>query len=174
MTAIEGDHSQPIIEFGCGNGRDSIYFATHGFTVYGCNLSKDAIEKNVEKSKAVSSIQFKKVVDASSVDDVQGVVNTARSETSSQNVTIYTRFFLHSIDDEQQEKFFNALSNALVAGDKLYFEYRSKEDESLDRCMVRNICWLVLRNLGSMLTTVILERVWPSTSRKIRSLAVLF
>lgn len=133
MTAIEGNHSQPIIEFGCGNGRDSIYFATHGFTVYGCDLSKDAIEKNVEKSKAVSSnIQFK-VVDASSMDEVQGVVNTARSDTSSQNVTIYTRFFLHSIDDEQQDKFFNALSNALVAGDKLYFEYRSKEDESLDK-----------------------------------------
>jgi len=32
-TAIEA-RSQPIIEFGCGNGRDSMYFATHGFKVY--------------------------------------------------------------------------------------------------------------------------------------------
>ena len=61
-TAIEAaDRSQPIIEFGCGNGRDSMYFATHGFKVYGCDLSKEGIEKNVEKSKGLANITFEVV-----------------------------------------------------------------------------------------------------------------
>lgn len=109
---------------------DSIYFATHGFTVYGCDLSKDAIEKNIDKSKDVSSIEFK-IVDASCEEQVQNVVNAARKEGG--NVTIYNRFFLHSIDEAQEEKFFHALSKALVGGDKLYCEFRSKEDEALDK-----------------------------------------
>ena len=72
MTAIEAsERSHPIIEFGCGNGRDSIYFATHGFKVYGCDLSKDAIEKDTAKSKDVDVIF--KVVDASSNDEVQSL-----------------------------------------------------------------------------------------------------
>lgn len=33
MTAIEADVVVPIVEFGCGNGRDSAYFARHGHTV---------------------------------------------------------------------------------------------------------------------------------------------
>jgi len=134
MTAIEAsERSHPIIEFGCGNGRDSIYFATHGFKVYGCDLSKDAIEKDTAKSQDVDVIF--KVVDASSNDEVQSIVNTARSSCTngSSNVTVYTRFFLHSIDEVQESKFFKALSNVLVAGDMLYFEFRSKEDEALDK-----------------------------------------
>ena len=62
-TAIEAaaDRSQPIIEFGCGNGRDSMYFATHGFNVYGCDLSKGGIENNVKKSKGIANVTFEVV-----------------------------------------------------------------------------------------------------------------
>jgi len=72
---------------------------------------------------------------ASSTDEVQSIVNKARTESGSSlsNVTVYTRFFLHSIDDVQEAKFFKALSDVLVAGDMLYFEFRSKEDEVLDK-----------------------------------------
>ena len=134
MTAIEAsERTHPIIEFGCGNGRDSIYFATHGFNVYGCDLSKDAIEKNIAKSKDVPSVDFL-VVDASKSEEVEAVVKSAREKSNgSNNVTIYTRFFLHSIDEEQHNKFFTALSNVLIAGDIMYHEFRSKEDEALDK-----------------------------------------
>ena len=72
---------------------------------------------------------------ASSTDEVQSIVNKARTESGSSlsSVTVYTRFFLHSIDDVQEAKFFKALSDVLVAGDMLYFEFRSKEDEVLDK-----------------------------------------
>lgn len=70
-------------------------------------------------------------MDASCEEQVQNVVNAARKDGG--NVTIYNRFFLHSIDGNQEEKFFHALSQALVGGDKLYCEFRSKEDEALDK-----------------------------------------
>mmetsp|Transcript_8798 Transcript_8798/g.13934 ORF Transcript_8798/g.13934 Transcript_8798/m.13934 type:complete len:245 (-) Transcript_8798:342-1076(-) len=141
MTAIEAESHRPIVEFGCGNGRDSIYFATHGYKVYACDLSRPAIEKNNEKAKKdVKDIDDRldfMVVDASDHDDVGGIVKLARSSSggdgAGNNVNVYTRFFLHSIDETQQSKFFSALSSAMIDGDKLYFEYRCSMDESLDK-----------------------------------------
>lgn len=132
MTAIEIDSNKPIVEFGCGNGRDSIYLATHGHTVYGCDLSAPAIESNREKSKDVAHLEFR-VLDASSTDQVRAVVDKARDESSADNIIVYTRFFLHSIDQHQETKFLSALSAALSPGDKLYFEFRCKMDESLEK-----------------------------------------
>eukprot|EP01083_Nonionella_stella_P009720 27875_1 len=136
MTSIEANRSNPIVEFGYGNARDSIYFATHGFTVYGCDLSKNIIERNTQKAKDMkipeTGLEFH-VVDASAEDQVHAVVEKARSASDGENVTIYTRFFLHSIDQEQESKFLVALSSSMTAGDKMYFEYRSSMDESLDK-----------------------------------------
>jgi len=133
MTAIETDQSVPVVEFGCGNGRDSIYLATHGRTVYGCDLSAPAIEANAAKSKDVSGVEFA-VVDASCATQVGAIVAKARGPPAdASRVVVYTRFFLHSIDQAQEDKFLAALSSALVAGDKLYFEFRCKMDEALEK-----------------------------------------
>lgn len=140
MTAIEAAPERPIVEFGCGNGRDSIYLATHGFTVYACDLSQPAIDKNVEKSKDVPTVEFG-VVDASAAEEVRAVVARARAASvvgDAGNVNVYTRFFLHAIDQAQQDKFFAALSSSLVAGDLLYFEYRCSLDEKLDKFHGKN------------------------------------
>ena len=49
LVATEADKSRPVVEFGCGNGRDSIYLARHGFTVFAGDLSKQAVKKNTAK-----------------------------------------------------------------------------------------------------------------------------
>lgn len=134
-TAIEADRTIPIVEFGCGNGRDSIYFATHGYTVYGCDLSAEAIKHNNEKAENLEHLEFFQA-DVSVAEQVTEVIEKARSSLEGQgssNVTVYTRFFLHSIDQTQQDKFFAALSSGLVAGDKLYFEFRCSMDAKLDK-----------------------------------------
>ncbi len=132
MTSVEADRTLPIVEFGCGNARDSVYFATHGYKVYACDLSKDAIDRNKEKGSSISNLDFM-VVDASAEDQVRAAVEEARSTSGAANVIIYTRFFLHSIDQTQEDKFLSALSNVLEAGDKMYFEYRCSMDEKLDK-----------------------------------------
>jgi cyclopropane fatty-acyl-phospholipid synthase-like methyltransferase len=44
-----------VLELGCGNGRNSIYFCKNGFTVDGIDFSETAIEEANEKSKLVEN-----------------------------------------------------------------------------------------------------------------------
>ena len=46
LVSTELSRSTPIVEFGCGNARDSLYFISQGFTVLASDLSKEAIESN--------------------------------------------------------------------------------------------------------------------------------
>ena len=62
---------------------------------------------------------------------VSEAVNIAKSKSS--KIVVYTRFFLHSIDDDQHKVFVDALSDSLSEGDMLYFEFRSKEDKLLEK-----------------------------------------
>ena len=53
--------------------------------------------------------------------------------STSGSVVFYSRFVMHSIDDEQQESFLNGLSQCIAPNDTAYFEFRSKEDADLDK-----------------------------------------
>lgn len=43
-----------ILDAGCGTGKDCIYFASHGYNVYGVDLSQGMLEKAIKKSKSRS------------------------------------------------------------------------------------------------------------------------
>jgi tellurite methyltransferase len=137
LAAVEIKKDKPIVEFGCGNGRDSIYLSSQGFNVYACDLSKDAIDINQTKAQENASayagtIKFV-AVDATNREQVESIINQARTGGGTDNVTVYSRFFLHSIDEVQEDLFLDALGAALVKGDEIYSEYRSKEDEALPK-----------------------------------------
>jgi SAM-dependent methyltransferase len=134
MLATEADKSKPIVEFGCGNGRDSIYLARQGFKVFATDLSAAAIASNNEKEGGPENeigADFN-VCDVSVPEDVQAVVNKARGEQGG-NLNLYNRFFLHSLDDEQECIFLTALASAALPGDCLYMEFRCSLDAKLDK-----------------------------------------
>lgn len=134
MTAVEVKPEKSIVEFGCGNGRDSVYFASKGFTVFACDLSKDAIAKNEETAAAMKGANLNfEVVDASNKDQVGAVIEKAREAAESDSITAYSRFFLHSIDESQEDLFIEGLASAMKDGDELCFEYRCALDEALDK-----------------------------------------
>jgi len=135
LVSTEVPKLTPIVEFGCGNGRDSEYFSTQGFPVFGSDLCKEAISKNQDKAK--NGAEFS-VCDCTNQTDVKELIEKARkvSESSSTdhgNVVVYNRFFLHSIDDVQEEQFMTAVGQNLKQGDKLYMEFRSELDETLPK-----------------------------------------
>jgi len=132
LTATEAGQERPIVEFGCGNGRDSIYLSTQGFRVYATDLSQEAITKNKEKISESDRLSFS-VCDCTDSAQVGLLINKARKSVDGGNITVYTRFFLHSIDDNQEKQFFEALALGLVPGDRLYMEFRCAEDEDLDK-----------------------------------------
>mmetsp|Transcript_18370 Transcript_18370/g.20920 ORF Transcript_18370/g.20920 Transcript_18370/m.20920 type:complete len:232 (-) Transcript_18370:377-1072(-) len=139
LTATEASPEQSIVEFGCGNARDSLYLASQGFTVFACDLSQEAIDGDrLSLQKGGGRCEFA-IVDASKRQDVEFIIEKARNESpglgapSDNKVTVYTRFFLHSIDAEQENLFLDALAAACNVGDQIYFEFRCSLDEVLPK-----------------------------------------
>jgi SAM-dependent methyltransferase len=134
MLATEADKSRPVVEFGCGNGRDSIYLASHGFKVFAGDICTEAIAQNRQKTgcpEKENGADFS-VCDVSVPDDVRALINKARGEQQGGNLNLYNRFFLHSLNDEQERLFLTALASATKPGDCLYMEFRCSLDAKLD------------------------------------------
>jgi SAM-dependent methyltransferase len=134
MLATEADKSKPIVEFGCGNGRDSIYLARQGFKVFATDLSVAAIDHNSKNEGGLENAMKAgfSVCDVSVPEDVQAVISKARGEQGG-SLNLYNRFFLHSLDDEQERVFLTALASATLPGDCLYMEFRCSLDAKLDK-----------------------------------------
>jgi SAM-dependent methyltransferase len=133
MLATEADKSRSVVDFGCGNGRDSIYLARQGFKVFAGDISTEAIAHNRQKTgcpEKQNGADFS-VCDVSVPDHVRTLINKARGEQGG-NLTIYNRFFLHSLNDEQEHVFLTALASATKPGDCLYMEFRCSLDAKLD------------------------------------------
>ncbi|KAL7496849.1 hypothetical protein ACHAWT_005042 [Skeletonema menzelii] len=133
LVAIEAPKTRPFVEFGCGNGRDSNYMASQGLNVFSGDLSSKAIE-NLQESAAPNATFS--VCDVSNPDHVKSLVEQARAgaqESDNFNLTLYNRFFMHALDEAQELKYLEALSNATKKGDTLYMEYRCSLDAPLEK-----------------------------------------
>jgi SAM-dependent methyltransferase len=123
-----------IVELGSGNGRDAHYFASQGFITVAMDLSSAAISSCKEYAKSngiLHSLFFQG--DLTDKDAIQRTVSEARSQSVSGSIVFYSRFVMHSIDDEQQQRFLEALSPCVGPSDAACFEFRSKEDAVLDK-----------------------------------------
>lgn len=141
MVSTEVLDSAPVVEFGCGNGRDSLYFASRGFLVFGSDLCATAIESNRSKaaerfgSLAVRRQPRFSVCDVTDASAVGALVAEARAAARDGNgpIVVYNRFFLHSIDAAQEAMFVRGLAGSMAEGDRLYMEFRCHLDEDLPK-----------------------------------------
>ena len=132
ITDLEPEAS--IVELGSGNGRDSFFFAEQGFRTVAMDASETAIQK-CEEHAAARGITHSYFLhgDITKEDDVAGAVANARAESASGCVTLYSRFVMHSLDDNQQTAFLATLGACTETGDVIYFEFRSQEDAALEK-----------------------------------------
>jgi tellurite methyltransferase len=121
-----------IVELGCGNGRDSHFFSNMNFSVIGVDLSLSAIETSTENSDSNKDIKFLcgDISEESICEDISQVIG---SRTASTDVCFYSRFVIHSIDEQQQTSFMLGLNNLMKRGDRIFFEFRSKEDQETEK-----------------------------------------
>lgn len=125
-----------VVEFGSGNGRDSLYMASIGHVLVAMDLSVEAIEKC---NSSMISQGVKHAIflhgDMSNDVDVQKALAVARGNAHADEpeLVIYSRFVMHSLDDEQEKKFLTSLSGYMKPGEKLYLEFRSTEDAVTDK-----------------------------------------
>ena len=132
LTEIPDDAT--VVELGSGNGRDSLYFASQGHITVAMDLSHAAIEScqaEVKKRK-VEHAAFVQA-DLTSHSDVSTAIESARKKSQAKPMVFYSRFVMHSLGDDQEQALLNILGKCIQSGELIYFEFRSQEDENLDK-----------------------------------------
>lgn len=125
------DSSSFIVDVGCGSGRDTISFYESGYKVIGMDRSQQAIQKNEEKGKK-GNIKFM-CTDISQKHKFKNILKSVKDENSNVPLTIYSRFFLHSITLENQNNFLEVIAETLSNNDLLCLEFRTIEDSEISK-----------------------------------------
>ncbi|WP_292637665.1 class I SAM-dependent methyltransferase [Mesorhizobium sp.] len=128
VTQEAGD-AHLIIEVGCGTGRDSFFFARHGFEVVAIDGSHAAIDR-CEEMRRLGSLSGASFVCASvGSPDFLPALQEARAKADG-SVLAYARFFLHAITEKEEHAFLSDMATVLKAGDRIALEYRTVRDAS--------------------------------------------
>lgn len=109
-----GEH---LVELGCGNGRDSLYFAKNGLNVTGIDASQIAIKKLQEEIFLDNCLFI--------CDDFV----SAESIYQIQYDYCYSRFTLHAINEQQETQILKKAYDMLKENGHLFIEARSVNDK---------------------------------------------
>lgn len=104
-----------LVELGCGNGRDSLYFATEGLNVTGIDMSEVAIRKLQNKNTDRCIFICDDFVNAQAIYQIQYDY-------------CYSRFTLHAINQEQEILILKKAYDMLKPEGYLFIEARSIHD----------------------------------------------
>ena len=118
-------------DLGCGDGRDSIFFAQHGKNVFGIDSSNIAIRNCMKRSESLTScnINFKSasLTDHGSHEEILKLMYEFNISNST---VLYSRFFLHAITENEQDVFFQCLRNILnEVNGYIALEFRTTRDK---------------------------------------------
>jgi len=142
---ILNDYVKPfdlkILDIGCGNGRDTYYFADNGFNIYSIDLSynataimKDNIRQNQIKNISVFKQDFTDI-------------NEPRINFNKYDM-IYSRFSLHSVNLDGELRFIKWASNHLTKNGRFCIKTIESFFGSNPQFPV-----FILKNTSDMITT---------------------
>lgn len=117
-----------ILDIGCGNGRDSIFFSQRGLKVYAVDQAETAIN-SLREQYIGSNIKF-------IADDF---VESVRIEDLKYDY-LYSRFTIHAITEKQEDKLIKKAFKILKENGLFFIEARSIHDDLYDkgRCVEKN------------------------------------
>ena len=104
---------ESIIDLGCGNGRDTIFFNKVGLDSYGVDQCQNIVD-GLNKEYGNNKLEF-------IVDDF---TNMEWDETYLDNA--YSRFTLHSIDEESEDRVIDWVRDHISS--RFFIEVRSDQD----------------------------------------------
>ena len=100
-----------VVDLGCGNGRDSHFFASANFSVVGVDLSYGVIEACRAQSGSNKDLQFV-CGDISDEGTCKEIKELLAREKGDKSISFYSRFVMHSLDEEQEELFMLSLKTS--------------------------------------------------------------
>ncbi|WP_420580820.1 class I SAM-dependent methyltransferase [Reichenbachiella sp.] len=103
-----------LIELGCGNGRDSIYFIKNELEVFGTDQCETTIGRLSDLNLQGGKFEVKDFTDLGALGKFDN---------------IYSRFTLHSVSEKQASQTLVWAFDSLTTGGKLCIEVRSIHDE---------------------------------------------
>jgi len=121
LLFIKDKNINSLIEFGCGNGRDTNFFLKKKIKVLAFDKCINAI--NCTKQNCDKFNNFQSYVLDVFTDKFEDLVVDLSPKA------IYARFLLHSMRDEEIEIFIKKCSSSMSLDDLLFFEYRTIKDE---------------------------------------------
>lgn len=104
-----------LVDLGCGNGRDALFFAQQGLQVVAIDLSDSAIDQL--NQLAVKNARFL---------CADFIASDAHKPASYDYA--YSRFTIHAINQHQETLLLQAMFRALKSGGKFFIEVRSVND----------------------------------------------
>lgn len=123
--------AKAVVEFGCGNGRDSHFFARHGYPVIGLDASKEGVAGCVDYANRnrLNARFICSDVAAS------GIVDTVLEQLASVppgRILVYARFFIHAIPEDVERALLANVSAILrQRGGVFGAEFRTNRDSQL-------------------------------------------
>ncbi|MEI8130719.1 MAG: class I SAM-dependent methyltransferase [bacterium] len=110
---VEDKKYTTLLDVGCGNGRDSLYFAEHGFKVTAVDFASSGIKQLQLENPAISCV----------FSDITQMNFKANSFD-----VIYAHLSLHYFDDEMTTKIFADLYKMLKKGGTIFVKCKSVDD----------------------------------------------
>ena len=111
-----------LLEIGCGNGRDTFFFVRNKIKCFSIDKSYKAIDNCKKKIK---NIFFK--ADVSKIK-----INKANFFKKKRIDSIYARFFLHTLNFDEEKKFFDFIKFVLPKNGLLFLEFRTVDDKLMN------------------------------------------
>ena len=131
---VKKKYDKKMIDIGCGNGRDSFFFSKYNLKVLGIDISKKAIEANSKFSNnALQFLQF----------DIE------KNTTSKKFDFIYSRFFLHAISINAEDKLIKFIKKIKKKSTLLFLEFRNDKDKILEKKLLSIIILSSLKKVTS-------------------------
>ena len=106
-----------LIDIGCGNARDSIFFYKKGLNVLGLDKSLIVIKNNKSKYKKLDQINF-----------INKDINYYSFKKLKKFDYIYLRFFLHTINASSEKALLKNLKNIIKKNTIIMLEFRTDKD----------------------------------------------
>lgn len=119
---LPGPHR--IVEFGCGNGRDSLFLANNGHQVIATDGSSSAVDSGAALADQLGEKLEFMVADVNTPDLASQITE------GGDHTVVYARFFVHAITEEEEAKFLDTAAALTKSGDLLAVEYRTVRDQS--------------------------------------------